>query len=106
MPPRRGEDLDAVISVTEVASVLRLLDLVARVLGELLGLHTFLLVRLPLLLRLGVIRPHREVQLLVELLIPRTLMLVVAERVVLDNGLDPCTSSMKVARCSSSARRP
>ena len=85
MPPRRGEHLEAVISVAEVAGALRLLDLqVARGLGKLLGLQVFLLLRLPPLFRLGVLRPHREVQLLLEFLLPRTLILVVAERVFLD----------------------
>ena len=90
MPPRRDEHLEAVISVAEVAGALLLLDLqVARGLGKLLGLQVFLLLRLPPLLRLGVLRPHREVQLLLEFLLPRTLILVVAERVFLDNDPDP-----------------
>ena len=37
------------------------------------------------------LRPHREVKLLLELLIPRTVILVVAERVFVENDLDPST---------------
>ena len=99
MLPRRDEHLEAVIGVAEVASVLLLLDLqVARGLGKLLGVQLFLLLRLPPLLRLGVLRPHREVKLLVELIFPRTVRLVVAERVFLDNAPDPSTQQSSLAR--------
>ena len=90
--PRRGEHLEDFIGVAEVAGVLLLLDLqVASGFGELLGLQVFLLLRPPLLLRLGVLRPHREVKLRLELRIPRTVIIIAAERILLDSDPDPIT---------------
>ncbi len=44
-----------------------------------------------LVLRLGALRPHRKVKLLVEFSIPRTVILVVAKRMFLDNDSEPST---------------